>query len=315
MTCEELAATQYGLVSWAQAKALGLSNQAIARRVAAGRWVRLAPRVYRVAGTPEHWCQRLMLALLWAGDGAAVSHRAAAALLGLDGFKQDVVEVSVPANKFEPPAGVVCHRVKELGPAHVTTVRGIRVTTCDRLLMDLVSTKLKLDEARLEKILDDVLRRGLASLSRIAWTAEHSCCRGRLTVLRLVDRRRARNVHSESELEALFLRRLQEWGLPMPRPQRRVTGRVQGQAFEGRVDYDWEDRPVAVELDSRAWHSTLGAWQRDRTKRNLLTAQGRSVLQITWEDLTDHAGQTRDLLAPLLARPQPDARPAGVAGG
>lgn len=93
-------------------------------------------------------------------------------------------------------------------------------------------------------------------------------------LLSLAERRRARNIHSESQLEALFPRRPQAWGLPMPRAQRRVHG----PASEAR--------------------------QRDRTKRNLLTVQGRAVLQLTWEDLTDRAKQTRALLTPLFSMPE-----------
>src|SRR5207302_8127923 len=41
------------------------------------------------------WQQRLMAAQLWAGEGAAISHRAAAALWELDGFEPGTVELTV----------------------------------------------------------------------------------------------------------------------------------------------------------------------------------------------------------------------------
>ena len=59
-------------------------------------WSRLYPAVYRVAGVPETWRQALMAACLAWGDGAVVSHIAAAALWGLVGFEPGRVELSVP---------------------------------------------------------------------------------------------------------------------------------------------------------------------------------------------------------------------------
>lgn len=49
----------------------GVGHQSPAR---SGRWERLEPRVYRIAGSRETWEQRLMCAVLGAGDGQNWAH-------------------------------------------------------------------------------------------------------------------------------------------------------------------------------------------------------------------------------------------------
>ena len=47
-----VAARQYGVVARAQAHRCGLSDKQIRHRVAAGRWVRVHPGAFRIAGAP-----------------------------------------------------------------------------------------------------------------------------------------------------------------------------------------------------------------------------------------------------------------------
>jgi hypothetical protein len=89
--CASIAAAQFGLISHAQAVACGMSPHAIHRRVAARRWDRVLPGVYRLVGAPSSWEQRLMAAVVWAPE-AVVSHRGAAALWRLDGFDRGPVD-------------------------------------------------------------------------------------------------------------------------------------------------------------------------------------------------------------------------------
>ncbi len=65
-----IATRQHGVVSQAQAIDAGMSRSAISRRVDAGRWVRVLPRVYRIGGAPATGRQGMMAATLWAGDAA-----------------------------------------------------------------------------------------------------------------------------------------------------------------------------------------------------------------------------------------------------
>jgi hypothetical protein len=78
-----LADTQYGLLSREQLCGLGVTKGMIQRRVAAGRWERMNPRVFRIAGAPESWRQSLRAATLGWGGGAVATQRSGAAMLRL----------------------------------------------------------------------------------------------------------------------------------------------------------------------------------------------------------------------------------------
>src|SRR5690242_13026626 len=157
------AARQHGVFSRDQALACGMSRATITRRVDAGAWVRVYPGVYRLAGAPVTWKQSLLAACLAWGDGVAVSHRAAAALHELIGFKPGRIELIVP-RKRERALPHNVHRPRYLDTVDVMTLDTIRVTRPARTLIDLATC---VDSDLLEEALDDALRRRLVSLPRL----------------------------------------------------------------------------------------------------------------------------------------------------
>jgi hypothetical protein len=58
---------QHGLVMHAQAIEAGLTQAGIHHRLASGRWVAAASRVYRVTGATATWEARILAAVLSAG--------------------------------------------------------------------------------------------------------------------------------------------------------------------------------------------------------------------------------------------------------
>jgi predicted transcriptional regulator of viral defense system len=91
-----LAGRQHGVVSRAQLVALGLSEEAIARRMKSGRLHRLHRGVYAVGHTSLSQEGRWLAAVLACGPGALLSHRSAAALWGLRPTSARKIEVIVP---------------------------------------------------------------------------------------------------------------------------------------------------------------------------------------------------------------------------
>ena len=87
---------QYGVFTRSQAADQDLTHDEISLRVQNGRWDLLRRGLYLVGGAPDSWRRQLMEAVLAAGERAAVSHRAAAALHGIEGFRPGVVEVTTP---------------------------------------------------------------------------------------------------------------------------------------------------------------------------------------------------------------------------
>ena len=78
-----IAARQWGALSLAQAIAAGLSDDQITYRLKTGQWRRVAQKVYVLAGAPDRWEQKVMVACLAGPPDTVASHLTAAALFGL----------------------------------------------------------------------------------------------------------------------------------------------------------------------------------------------------------------------------------------
>ena len=132
-----IAAGQHGAVTFQQLMGTGLSDGAIRRRLRAGRLHRLHRGVYAV-GHPglskEGWW---MAAVLGAGEGAVLSHRAAGALWQLLPPASQI-HVTVPGYAGrERRNGFVLHRSGTLRSEDCTIRDRIPVTTPERTLADL----------------------------------------------------------------------------------------------------------------------------------------------------------------------------------
>lgn len=263
-----------------EAVRLGATHSMIQRRLDAGRWERIHPGVYRLAGVPEWWRQSLRAACL-ACKGTA-SHRSAAALWKLAGFEERVVEVSVRRGRSCHLCGIVAHEVRGLPAVDITMLHGIPVTTPARTIIDVASAA---TPEALEIALDDALRRNLVSTPRLQWRLSEIGNRGRpgVGLLRsLIDARSGNSPATDSVLEDKWLRVLARSGLPMPVCQYPVRDHGRIVAI---VDFAWPEFRVALEADGYRWHSGKARWQSDLERRNRLTYRGWHVIHVTWEDL------------------------------
>src|SRR5262245_42427529 len=69
-----VAARQWGALSHAQAIKAGLTDDQITYRLQTGQWKRVARKVYVVAGAPDRWEQKAMIACLAGPSGTVASH-------------------------------------------------------------------------------------------------------------------------------------------------------------------------------------------------------------------------------------------------
>ena len=272
----ELKRHQHGIFERNQARALGLTDDAIRHRVSTGELARVYPRVYRDTASAVTWVQSMTAAVLWAGGSGAASHRSAAALWALDGCLQGVIEVTVPSSRKSPP-GLIVHRAL-LPNGDVTSVSGLRATSPTRTLLDLAAV---VDEETLEIALDSALRRGLTSVDYLARRFGEKRSRGRpgtAVVGRLLAERSRTAGHLESPLETKFLRLIRRERLPLPE-----AGLVVGRY---RLDFAYPAVRLGIELDGYAFHSGRGTWESDRRRNNDLVALGWTILHFTWDDVT-----------------------------
>jgi len=126
-----------------------------------------------------------MTGLLTLGPRAAVSHHAAAALHGLDGALAGAVEFTVPRAQRGARCPGTLHTTDSFGRGDVVTVRGVRVTSATRTLVDLATSGVQPDV--LATIIDSAVHRQLSAPAAIARRLDALGRRGRHGV-RLLDR-------------------------------------------------------------------------------------------------------------------------------
>jgi very-short-patch-repair endonuclease len=276
----ELASRQFGLVSRQQLLALGLTPDSARRHVTGCRHVH--PGVYALPGTSETFDQRVFAATLAAGDGAVASHRAAAALLGLE--VEPAVEITVLHGRRIALAGVTVHRTRTLPADHRSRVRGIPVTDAERTICDL---KGALDAEEFAY----VFGRALSSRRIALWDLRRTLRRlprlpGRRSLVALIDERRGKSRgRAESRLEKELHRFLERVGITGWEPQ--LEQKIAGQTYF--IDVAFAGPRVALEMDSYLYHSSHAAWAKDHTRTRDLTIAGWRVIPVTQEDLRDGA--------------------------
>jgi hypothetical protein len=156
---------QYGFITKDQARAAGLSDGAIQRRVAAGLWARKYRGVFRDVAVPATWHGELKAVTLRSPGSVWVSHPAAAARFWqLDGFEAEPLEVTSTADLRTPGSAVRVHKTAAMPRVDVAVVRRIPVTTVHRTLIDLGVCA---DADRVELALKCALRRGITTVSRL----------------------------------------------------------------------------------------------------------------------------------------------------
>lgn len=279
--CRELARSQFGLITRAQALEQGISPEAIKRRVRAELWLRVGPGLYLFDGAPTSFRQELMQAcLLFEG---VVAGRSAAVVHGLLGFRPHDAEVVTMRSFRLLLPGVIVHRTKYLPPEDVTAVGGLPVTTPARTLLDLgglVSSKLVARAAAdalarnkvTQPLLIDQLRR--AGISGRPGTAVLRAILGNLGNL-------DPGPPTESDLEDAMLEVIARAGLPPP--VRQFELREQG-ILLGRLDAAYPRQLIALEADGYECHSAWAEWLHDHRRQNAFESRGWRFLRFTVED-------------------------------
>jgi hypothetical protein len=274
-------ARQSGLVTVSQLQALGISETSIRRLVLSGRLARQCRSVYRLPGAAVDGRLELR-ALLLATAPSWASHRSAAALFGLPGFRFGVPEITLPANPSRRRRAAEVHETNALPELHQRVVDGIPVTSVARTLLDLTAV---LQPRRVERALDNALARRLVTLAALHRVLDDCAARGRrklATFRSLLDERTDGYIAPESELEARFIELARVHCLP--EPERQVDlGDADG--WVGRVDFRFPGN-VIVEVDGYDGHSQLLDRQADQARDRRLAAEGWHVLRFGWADVT-----------------------------
>jgi hypothetical protein len=235
-------------------------------------------------------------AVLVAGTGAVASHTTAARLWSLVVPADPDVHVIIERRRRLTVPGLRTHRIV-LRDDEVAVRQGIVTTRLDRTVADCL---LWLPEEAGTALLTSVLQRRVATVDEIRqalWRCgqRHGSTRA-WAVLEAV----GADAHSIAEVRAhRLLTKSGITGWSANTPVFDEDGLI------GYVDVLFDDVPLAIEIDGRAYHSDDTAFQRDRERRNRLVRAGYTVLQFTWDDLVhrpDHVvAQVRGMRQRLRA--------------
>ena len=262
-------------------------------RIASGRWTRAGRGVYVISGAPDSWVQKLHAAIAHAGDGSAVSHRAAATLYGLARFPR-LIEITTPRYRRYRSREVVVHTSTRLPEVDIGEVDSLWVTTPARTLVDLGAVA---HPDRVEEALDVALRERLTTKEEVEGRLATLRGRGRrgAGVLAAILESRSEQSIPESRYERIFVREVGNAGLPPPELQYDIYDRGR---FLARADAAWPDRRLVVEIDGHRYHATRNQRRNDSVRENALKLAGWQVLRFT----TDQVWEERETVVMTVAR-------------
>lgn len=289
----DIADAQHGQISLVQLRALGLSDRAVRKRVAAGKLHRLYRGVYSVGHSRVTWMGRYMGAVLACGERAVASHRVAARLHGL---RQSAgrMDVTVPGRRVRIP-GIDAHQTRTLHPDDVTAVERIPCTSLARTLVDEAETE---SERGLERMIgraEELRIFDLGDLRRALARAN-----GRRGACKLTKVVGVEPAITRRELEERFYAICALAGLPRPRVNLPIVLDDGGPHVV--ADFAWPELRLIVETDGWASHGTRRAFVHDRRRDRRLALAGWRVLRFTWGEIEHEPHLLAAELATMLTR-------------
>jgi len=271
--------------STAELARFGLTTKRIHRLVAAGEVRRVAPGAFVPAWLPDTTRTRAAALSLVVPRHHVVVDRTAAYLHDVDSYafgehvRTPPIESCALRGHARPRADAVDGRSRDLSPADVMAISGVRVTTPLRTSLDL-GCHLRRREAfaamcqfaRYHGITTSVLARELPRFRRRRGVVQ---LRGLIPFVEPA---------VESAREAWTLLAIVEAGLPSPEPQFWVV--IDGVPTY-RLDFAYPHRRVCVEYDGAEAHDqTPQQRERDRIRRAWLREHGWIVIVVTRGDFS-----------------------------
>ena len=278
-----LAATEWSVLSQAELRACGLGAGAIRVRVRRGWLHPMHRKVYAVGHANPPREGRFLAAVKACGQGAALSHFAAAALWDLLEWDHRAIDVTVASKTAHRLRGVRVHRSKELGDADCVRRKGIPVTSVTRTLIDVAAV---VDHRSLRRAIRQAIALERVDLRELMRAVARSAGRRGVRNLRKVVA--TSTAPTASVLEDVVLDLLIHAGFDHPDVNHPIT-------LDGRrvvPDFRWPGVKVIVEADGQQWHDDPLARAADAERQALLEEHGEHVLRVTWDQAVRRPEQT-----------------------
>lgn len=271
---------QAGIVSRPQLLRDGTNRMTIVSKLKSGQWRQVHHGVYMTFAGELTRKAELWAAVLYAGQGAILSHETAAEILGITDRRAASIDVAVPApRRVRPPYGVTIHtsyvayhrwRPFPGYPPH---------TFFDETVIDLVDAAEHLDDAigwvtrafgkRVTQA--PFLMAAMSARKRLRWRPE------------ITEFLEASAGATESVLEYRYDRDVvAAHGLPAADKQVTFT-KTNGR--KGRRDRAYAEYRLLVELDGKQYHAE-DRRSDDQHRDNDAAATGNATLRYGWHDVT-----------------------------
>ena len=238
------------MISRAQALAVGLTNHALRHRLRpGGPWHGLLPGVYMAATGAPTTLQQEMAALLYAGDGSLVTGPAALRSHDLRTEVTEIVDVLVPAARQRRDTGFVkLHRTTRM-PEKIWEAGPVRYVMPARAVADVVRSMTSLRDVR--AVVADAVQRDRCSIKTLTTELDAGPNKGSARFREaLAEVAEGIRSAAEGDLRDLLARS----GLPMPLFNPWLYDEHGN--FVARPDAWWPAHGIAVEVDSREWHTS-----------------------------------------------------------
>ena len=275
--CSLLARKQFGVFSAEQALAAGLTKSSLYRRVSSSQFRKILPGVFCAGGVGDAFEAKAFAALLWAGDGTALSHETAGSLWAFDGCKTSEIHLLCPARRRSPVPWLLLHQGSLSSKERVQLGRFF-VISASRTLLDLAVCMQRPD---LEIALESALRRKATTVFRLQQFLAERGTSGRAgasNLQSLLAERRVGHRATDSALEVKVQRLLRSASIDgfEVRPLLRL-----GDGSLVEPDLFFRAQRVAIDAHGYQYHSGRSAWEKDIERKARLVSNGITVLEVT----------------------------------
>ena len=270
LAVSRIAAVQKTLITTGQLVTCGLSDDAVAHRLKAGRFHAVFRGVYTVGSGQLPPLALELAALLACGERTFISHRSAAFVWGLEKVAPAEVEVSVVGRCCKSRTGLRVHRLKAIDRRVLSHHEDLWVSSPARAVLEVAAGTSANEIA-------DLIDAGLASrrLTPAGLEAVLKRNRGRRGAARLaavLGDDSARGI-TRSRAERAFRKLIRDAGLPRPLVNQPLGRYV--------PDFMWPEQRLIVEIDSYGFHGGPGGFQKDHDKDLGYRQAGFDVLRPT----------------------------------
>ncbi|WP_084741051.1 type IV toxin-antitoxin system AbiEi family antitoxin domain-containing protein [Cryptosporangium aurantiacum] len=274
---------QSGLLLRSQANAAGVTDDAIRWHIARGEWQRVLKGLYATFSGPPTEEHRLIAATLYGGEGTQITGAAALRRHGVRYAPDDRrVHILVPLERRRSHRGFVIVTRTARPDQHPRLLPAMEICSVARAGADAARAGYPLTEIR--AFLAEIVQRRLAPLSAFERElAEGSTAHS--AVLRRVVAELKDGVRSAPEAEMRDVVALSSVLPPVQWNPRLI-------AADGTVlptpDGWIQDVGLALETDSKEFHTSPVDWQRTLERHNLLARYGIMTLHFTPREIREH---------------------------